>query len=256
MGYHELVKERLHIGISTEEGSTYKAIRELEQTSRQRGMHGGGQHLTTAAEILTDGLEQSVMSVLDKLREESMSLPPSAFSELWDAAKTHLAEQVPAQARQRQATLKSTFEQTARVGTGEEIMLSNIFGQRTSNLMNAIHHRIEECVQSYNYLVVPSRQTTKDLLKLVGDVSDLLKAHGDVAEFIKKSAPQLERIETEVRKQGVDVMFAADALTAIMGDKLTNKGAITQLLDGIKSNAAYDGIKIVLTGLAGYLSQS
>lgn len=254
MSYLDLVKERLHIGISIELRATLKTLREFERTFRERGMYGSGQHLISAADALADGLEQAVMSVLDKLRDESMALPPSAFSELWSAVRSHLEEQIPVHAQRRSHTLKSGFERTGHYKMKADANLSAHFGQRVASLRSLVHHRIEESSKSYNLLALPSRQTTKDLLALIEEVSGLLKSHGDVAEFIRRSAPQLERIETELKRQGLDITFAADALTTGMGDKLTRRNAVSQLIGGMVPNASWDGIKTALTALLPFLS--
>jgi hypothetical protein len=243
MGYPDLVKTRLHISISEEEGETNKAIRAR-----------GEQYVVDDAESLINGLEKSLLSVLKELREESKNLPPAAFSELWSAVRVHFNEQLLFEARQRKITLKSRYQQRGRYTTSDELALGQYFDQRISNLRNAINHRIEECAKSYELIFVPSRQTTKNLLALVEEVDNLLKAHGDVSVFVRQNSAQLDRIEAELKRLGLDIAYAADALASSEGNKRASKGTIAQFIGGISTNAAYDGIKIALTALSSIAS--
>lgn len=203
-----------------------------------------------AVDIFAEKLEDTVRAVIDRLRNDSMQIAQADFTELWDAVRSYFPEEINSRAQRCLSALlggqegNHNREKLAR-------QMSERLSQRTSHLVVDIHNRIAECVHSRNLLVPPGRQATQELIALVEEVSALVRSQGDVIEFVRKNTSQLERIEAEIRRQGMDVTFAADVLTESMVNKLTTRGGLSQFIGGVSTNAGYDAIKNALAALLG-----
>nr|BDT33750.1 hypothetical protein MFMH1_34190 [Myxococcus sp. MH1] len=251
MSYRELLSARFQVRLREEQQATRQRIGDDDESYRARGGYGSGPHVTSGAQIYIEGVERLVVGILKELRQESMQLSPRAFAELWESAGSCLDEQMKTEFRRRKLTLKSALEQRGRWDMSMEMVVGQMFEQHASNLRLDVHHRIEEAKHSYVLLTVPSRPPTNELLVLVEEVKKLVAAQGDVSAFLSQNAPRLDRIESEIKRVGLDVEFAADVLTQQLGDKLTNRGAISQFLSGVSTNAGYDVIKSALGALSG-----
>ncbi|WP_141592256.1 hypothetical protein [Myxococcus sp. AB056] len=253
MSYLELVKVRLQIALDEQEREAFTAIEEIQKSLGGSGVTSVERQLAAAVDIFASSLEDTVRTVINGLRSDSLQLGQADFADLWGAAKSCFPEELNVRARR---FLSVFIAREGGVRDSERLahQMSHRLGQRTSRLVVDIHNRAKECDYSRKLLVPPSRQVTREVIMFVEEVSALVRSQGDVAGFIEKSTSQLERIETEVRRQGMDISFAADALAESMVKKLTTRDGLSQFIGGVSTNAAYDAIKNVaaaLIGLAG-----
>lgn len=251
MSYRELLKARFQVGLREEQQEARRRITDLDRLHESKGMYGNGSHHADGATIYIEGIERLMAGLVKELRQESMHLAPRAFAELWETVETFLGEQIGSEFNRRRLTLKSKFEQRGVWHSSVDMAMGQMFNQRASDLRVDLHYRVEEAKHSYNLLTVPSRPPTMELLDLVKDVKALLANQGSLVDFLGQNAPKLERIESEIRRVGLDVEFAADVLTQQLGDKLTNKGVISQFLSGVATNGGYDVIKTALGAFLG-----
>lgn len=253
MSYIELVEARLNLALieqrrrlfSTFDGSRKRFIENLSFSDSH--------DVAAVVDLYAESLEGAVRDVIDRLRDEALALTEAEFSELWVAAKQHFDSEVPRHARRYLSSLLSEISRGMDRGKNADLerYLSDRLGLRTSALLQEVQFRIVDCTHSRKLLPPPGRRATQEIVALVEEVSALVRTNGDVAKFVQSSSSRLERIEAEVRRQGMDIEFAADALAESMANKLTTRGGLSQLIGGVSTNAAYDGIKNSLAALLG-----
>lgn len=250
MSYSELVRVRLQIALDARERETFTAIKESQKSLFASGVTSVAHQRAAAVDIFASNLEDTVRAVIEVLRNDSQQIGQSDFADLWSAVKTCFPEELYLRARRFLSALPAVGGE-ARDSERLARQMSERLGQRTSRLVVDIDNRAKECDYSRRLLVPPGRQVTREVIALAEEISALVRSQGDVAGFIGKSTAQLDRIEEEVRRQGMDISFAADTLAESMVKKLTTRDGLTQFLGGVSTNGAYDAIKNVASALLG-----